>query len=78
MTLIIAILFLLIVSRVAAELAERVGQPAMIGEIVAGLLASSATAFAHITVASGPAQAGKSSSKRTVSISSMRYGSHQP
>ena len=38
MTLIIAILFLLIVSRVAAELAERVGQPAMIGEIVAGLI----------------------------------------
>ena len=38
MTLIIAILFLLIVSRVAAELAERVGQPAMIGEILAGLI----------------------------------------
>jgi Kef-type K+ transport system membrane component KefB len=38
MTLIIAILLLLIVSRVAAELAERVGQPAMIGEIIAGLI----------------------------------------
>jgi Kef-type K+ transport system membrane component KefB len=38
MTLIVAILFLLIVSRVAAELAERVGQPAMIGEILAGLI----------------------------------------
>jgi Kef-type K+ transport system membrane component KefB len=38
MTLIIAILLLLVVSRVAAELAERVGQPAMIGEILAGLV----------------------------------------
>jgi len=38
LTLIIAILFLLIVSRVAAELAERFGQPAMIGEIIAGLI----------------------------------------
>jgi Kef-type K+ transport system membrane component KefB len=38
MTLIIAILLLLVVSRVAAELAERVGQPAMIGEILAGLI----------------------------------------
>jgi Kef-type K+ transport system membrane component KefB len=38
MTLIVAILLLLVVSRVAAELAERVGQPAMIGEIVAGLI----------------------------------------
>ena len=38
MTLIVAILFLLIVSRVAAELAERVGQPAMIGEILAGII----------------------------------------
>lgn len=38
MSLIVAILFLLIVSRVAAELAERFGQPAMIGEIVAGLI----------------------------------------
>jgi Kef-type K+ transport system membrane component KefB len=37
-SLIVAILFLLIVSRVAAELAERFGQPAMIGEIVAGLI----------------------------------------
>lgn len=31
-------LLLLVVSRVAAELAERVGQPAMIGEILAGLI----------------------------------------
>ena len=38
MTLIVAILLLLIVSRVAAELAERVGQPAMIGEILAGII----------------------------------------
>jgi Kef-type K+ transport system membrane component KefB len=38
MSLIIAILLLLVVSRVAAELAERAGQPAMIGEIAAGLL----------------------------------------
>jgi Kef-type K+ transport system membrane component KefB len=38
MTLIVAILLLLVVSRVAAELAERVGQPAMIGEILAGLV----------------------------------------
>jgi Kef-type K+ transport system membrane component KefB len=38
MTLIIAILLLLVVSRVAAELAERAGQPAMIGEILAGLI----------------------------------------
>ena len=38
MSLIVAILLLLVVSRVAAELAERVGQPAMIGEIVAGLI----------------------------------------
>lgn len=38
MSLIVAILFLLIVSRVAAELAERFGQPAMIGEIIAGLI----------------------------------------
>jgi Kef-type K+ transport system membrane component KefB len=38
MSLIIAILLLLVVSRVAAELAERFGQPAMIGEILAGLI----------------------------------------
>jgi Kef-type K+ transport system membrane component KefB len=38
MTLIVAILLLLVVSRVAAELAERMGQPAMIGEILAGLI----------------------------------------
>ena len=38
MTLIIAILLLLVVSRIAAELAERAGQPGMIGEIAAGLV----------------------------------------
>src|SRR4030095_12471626 len=38
MSFIVAILLLLVVSRVAAELAERVGQPAMIGEILAGLV----------------------------------------
>lgn len=38
MSLIVAILLLLVVSRVAAELAERAGQPAMIGEIIAGLI----------------------------------------
>src|SRR5215510_7730214 len=38
MSLIVAILLLLVVSRVAAELAERFGQPAMIGEILAGLI----------------------------------------
>src|SRR5262245_53617519 len=38
MSLIIAILLLLVVSRVAAEIAERVHQPAMIGEILAGLI----------------------------------------
>jgi Kef-type K+ transport system membrane component KefB len=38
MSLIIAILLLLVVSRVAAEIAERAGQPAMIGEILAGLI----------------------------------------
>jgi Kef-type K+ transport system membrane component KefB len=38
MSLIVAILLLLVVSRVAAELAERFGQPAMIGEIIAGLI----------------------------------------
>jgi Kef-type K+ transport system membrane component KefB len=38
MSLIVAILLLLVVSRVAAEIAERVHQPAMIGEILAGLI----------------------------------------
>jgi Kef-type K+ transport system membrane component KefB len=38
MTLIISILLLLAVARVAAEVAERRGQPALIGEILAGLL----------------------------------------
>src|SRR5262245_58170192 len=38
MSLIVAILLLLVVSRVAAELSERAGQPAMIGEILAGLI----------------------------------------
>jgi Kef-type K+ transport system membrane component KefB len=38
MSLIISILLLLVVSRVAAEIAERVHQPAMIGEILAGLI----------------------------------------
>jgi len=38
MSLIIAILLLLVVSRIAAELSERAGQPAMIGEIAAGLV----------------------------------------
>ena len=38
MSLIVAILLLLVLSRVAAELAERARQPAMIGEIAAGLI----------------------------------------
>src|SRR5262245_51928612 len=38
MTLMVAILLLLIVSRLAAEVAERLGQPGLIGEIVAGLV----------------------------------------
>ena len=38
MTLIVAILLLLVVSRVAAEIAELAGQPAMIGEILAGII----------------------------------------
>jgi Kef-type K+ transport system membrane component KefB len=38
MSLIVSILLLLVVSRVAAEIAERVHQPAMIGEILAGLI----------------------------------------
>jgi len=38
MTLIISILLLLVVARLAAEVAERHGQPAMIGEIAAGLI----------------------------------------
>ncbi|HET9369325.1 MAG TPA: cation:proton antiporter, partial [Vicinamibacterales bacterium] len=38
MTLMVAILLLLIVSRLAAEIAERLGQPGMIGEIIAGIV----------------------------------------
>lgn len=38
MSLIVSILFLLVLSRIAGELAERFGQPAMIGEIAAGLV----------------------------------------
>ena len=38
MTLIIALLLLLVVARLGAEIAERYGQPAMIGEIAAGLI----------------------------------------
>ncbi|HUF48959.1 MAG TPA: cation:proton antiporter [Vicinamibacterales bacterium] len=38
MTLIISILLLLAVARVAAEIAERRGQPALIGEVMAGLI----------------------------------------
>jgi Kef-type K+ transport system membrane component KefB len=38
MSLIVSILILLVAARLAAELAERLGQPAMIGEIVAGLV----------------------------------------
>jgi Kef-type K+ transport system membrane component KefB len=38
MSLIVSILLLLVVSRLAAEIAERVHQPAMIGEILAGLI----------------------------------------
>jgi Kef-type K+ transport system membrane component KefB len=38
MSLIVSILLLLVVSRLAAEIAERVHQPAMIGEILAGLV----------------------------------------
>lgn len=50
MTLIEALLLLLIVSRVLGELVERLGQPAMIGEIAAGvLLGPSALALIHYT-----------------------------
>lgn len=50
MTLIEALLLLLIVSRVIGELVERLGQPAMIGEIAAGvLLGPSALAIIHFT-----------------------------
>lgn len=50
MTLIEALLLLLIVSRVLGELVERLGQPAMIGEIAAGvLLGPSAFALIHYT-----------------------------
>ena len=50
MTLIEALLLLLIVSRVLGELVERLGQPAMIGEIVAGiLLGPSALALIQFT-----------------------------
>jgi Kef-type K+ transport system membrane component KefB len=38
MTLIVALLLLLVVARLGAEIAERYGQPAMIGEIAAGLV----------------------------------------
>lgn len=50
MTLIEALLLLLIVSRMIGELVERLGQPAMIGEIAAGvLLGPSALALIHFT-----------------------------
>lgn len=50
MTLIEALLLLLIVSRVLGEVVERLGQPAMIGEIAAGvLLGPSALAVVHFT-----------------------------
>lgn len=50
MTLIEALLLLLIVSRVIGELVERLGQPAMIGEIAAGvLLGPSVLALIHFT-----------------------------
>jgi Kef-type K+ transport system membrane component KefB len=49
-TLIEALLLLLIVSRVLGELVERLGQPAMIGEIAAGvLLGPSVLALIHFT-----------------------------
>ncbi|MDP9133054.1 MAG: cation:proton antiporter, partial [Nitrospirota bacterium] len=38
MPLIQSLLLLLIVSRIAGEIAERYGQPAMLGEIAAGVL----------------------------------------
>lgn len=50
MTLIEELLLLLIVSRVIGELVERLGQPAMIGEIAAGvILGPSALALIHFT-----------------------------
>lgn len=50
MTLIEALLLLLILSRVIGEVVERLGQPAMIGEIAAGiLLGPSALALIHYT-----------------------------
>lgn len=50
MTLIEALLLLLILSRVIGELVERLGQPAMIGEIAAGvLLGPSVLALIHYT-----------------------------
>lgn len=50
MTLIEQLLLLLIVSRVIGELVERLGQPAMIGEIAAGvILGPSALALIHFT-----------------------------
>jgi Kef-type K+ transport system membrane component KefB len=38
MSLILSILLLLVVSRIAAEISERAGQPAMIGELLAGVI----------------------------------------
>lgn len=50
MTLIEALLLLLIVSRIIGEAVERLGQPAMIGEIAAGvLLGPSVLALIHFT-----------------------------
>jgi Kef-type K+ transport system membrane component KefB len=50
MSLIEALLLLLILSRVIGELMERVGQPAMVGEIVAGvLLGPSLLGLIHLT-----------------------------
>lgn len=51
MSLIESILLVLVVARVAGELAERVGQPAMIGEILAGvLLGPSLLNLVHVTL----------------------------
>ena len=50
MSLMITILILLVVSRIGGEISERFGQPAMIGEIFAGiLLGPSLLNFIHIT-----------------------------
>lgn len=50
MPLIEAILLLLVAARIAGEVAERVGQPAMIGEILAGvLLGPSVLDLIHVT-----------------------------